>query len=130
MLREVFPAVRADVVAEHVRRAGGDANLAAETLYSESEKAIRALEAAEKAPPGCSAPSDESAFVPRLRPDTERERPPAEAAGAVGEAVRTGRLAGRLGTESRAGRAGCGRTAEWPSTPRRWAGCRKTRRRR
>ena len=46
------------------------------------------------------------------------------------QAVRTGRLAGRLVTEARARRAGCGGTAEWPSTPRRRAGCRKTRRRR
>lgn len=48
-LREVFPAVRADTVAEHVRKAGGDANLAAERLVQASAVALARLEAAEKA---------------------------------------------------------------------------------
>ena len=47
-LREVFPAVRLELVAEHVRRAKGDANRAAETLVQASLDALKRGEESER----------------------------------------------------------------------------------
>ena len=47
-LREVFPAVRVELVEEHVRRAKGDANVAAETLVQASLDALKRGEESER----------------------------------------------------------------------------------
>ncbi len=47
-LREVFPAVRFELVAEHVRRARGDANVAASTLIQASLDALKRGEESER----------------------------------------------------------------------------------
>ena len=47
-LREVFPAVRLELVAEHVRRAKGDANVAASTLIQASLDALKRGEESER----------------------------------------------------------------------------------
>ena len=47
-LREVFPAVRFELVAEHVRRAKGDANVAASTLIQASLDALKRGEESER----------------------------------------------------------------------------------
>ena len=47
-LREVFPAVRVELVEEHVRRAKGDANVAASTLIQASLDALKRGEESER----------------------------------------------------------------------------------
>ena len=47
-LREVFPAVRFELVAEHVRKAKGDANVAASTLIQASLDALKRGEESER----------------------------------------------------------------------------------
>ena len=133
-LRAVFPAVRAETVAEHVARARGDANRAAETLVAASQRALEQL-AADDAKGG--ALSEESAFFSRRLSKQERDRlldeyhmrPPIPEAGhrPMHNNAAPSKKEMKKQTRYRAGPGGRTRVA---ATPRRRPGACRSRRRR